>query len=89
MLTPPIGFFGHAGLFIFASAIVNTVQEKIFSSKDENSSGGGVLDRCPWPFIFFHDPVQGLKDSLTWATTLYLVLWRFLKLYQKAKTVGL
>jgi heme oxygenase len=26
-----------------------------------------VEKRCPWPFIFAHDPVQGLKDWQTWA----------------------
>jgi hypothetical protein len=23
--------------------------------------------RCPWPFIFAHDPAQGMKDWQTWA----------------------
>ncbi len=22
--------------------------------------------RCPWPFIFFHDPIAGMKDWQTW-----------------------
>jgi len=22
--------------------------------------------RCPWPFIFFHDPMQGMLDVQTW-----------------------
>ena len=26
--------------------------------------GGG---RCPWPFVFAHDPIQGLRDWQTWA----------------------
>ena len=25
--------------------------------------GGG---RCPWPFVFFHDPAMGMKDWQTW-----------------------
>lgn len=23
--------------------------------------------RCPWPFVFFHDPTQGIYDWQTWA----------------------
>merc|ERR1711957_220609 len=23
-------------------------------------------ERCPWPFIFFHDPLTGLKDWQSW-----------------------
>jgi heme oxygenase len=23
--------------------------------------------RCPWPFVFFHDPLQGCRDWQTWA----------------------
>merc|ERR1740124_462606 len=22
--------------------------------------------RCPWPFVFFHDPAQGMRDYQTW-----------------------
>jgi hypothetical protein len=24
--------------------------------------------RCPWPFIFFHDPATGVRDWQTWAS---------------------
>jgi len=30
------------------------------------SSHAGAEGRCPWPFIFFHDPTTGLKDWQTW-----------------------
>ncbi|GMH58071.1 hypothetical protein TrRE_jg2217 [Triparma retinervis] len=33
-------------------------------SKDAAHDDGA---RCPWPFIFFHDPGQGMKDWQTWA----------------------
>eukprot|EP00549_Striatella_unipunctata_P008299 CAMPEP_0118714024 /NCGR_PEP_ID=MMETSP0800-20121206/25907_1 /TAXON_ID=210618 ORGANISM="Striatella unipunctata, Strain CCMP2910" /NCGR_SAMPLE_ID=MMETSP0800 /ASSEMBLY_ACC=CAM_ASM_000638 /LENGTH=443 /DNA_ID=CAMNT_0006619671 /DNA_START=54 /DNA_END=1386 /DNA_ORIENTATION=- len=23
-------------------------------------------ERCPWPFVFFHDPMTGMKDYQTW-----------------------
>jgi heme oxygenase len=31
--------------------------------------GGATYDsskRCPWPFVFFHDPAQGMRDYQTW-----------------------
>jgi len=37
------------------------------SSTSNDSSHEGV--RCPWPFVFFHDPQQGMRDWQTWAVT--------------------
>jgi hypothetical protein len=34
-----------------------------------------VAARCPWPFIFAHDPVAGLRDWQTWACTGLLLCW--------------
>jgi hypothetical protein len=85
-LVPPIGSLGHAALFLLATSIVR-IGKKALSSSGDEVPAGGMLDRCPWPFIFFHDPKQGLKDSSTWVTLLYLVLWRCLMLYQAAKGV--
>jgi hypothetical protein len=85
-LVPPIGSLGHAALFLLATSIVR-IGKKASSSPGGEVPAGGMLDRCPWPFIFFHDPKQGLKDSSTWVAFLYLVLWRCLKLYQAAKSV--
>mmetsp|Transcript_15763 Transcript_15763/g.23201 ORF Transcript_15763/g.23201 Transcript_15763/m.23201 type:complete len:465 (+) Transcript_15763:90-1484(+) len=31
--------------------------------------------RCPWPFVFFHDPVTGLKDYKTWVLIGLLLSW--------------
>ena len=31
--------------------------------------------RCPWPFIFAHDPWQGLKDWQTWLVVALLITW--------------
>ena len=31
--------------------------------------------RCPWPFVFFHDPYQGMKDWQTWFTIGIVLCW--------------
>eukprot|EP00978_Attheya_sp_CCMP212_P035517 scaffold154963_cov37-Attheya_sp.AAC.2 len=31
--------------------------------------------RCPWPFVFFHDPVQGMQDFQTWVVIGLILCW--------------
>mmetsp|Transcript_26180 Transcript_26180/g.39637 ORF Transcript_26180/g.39637 Transcript_26180/m.39637 type:complete len:456 (+) Transcript_26180:112-1479(+) len=31
--------------------------------------------RCPWPFVFFHDPATGLKDYQTWIVIGLMLSW--------------
>jgi Heme oxygenase len=50
-------------------------------AKPSAGGGGGVPNaRCPWPFIFLHDPVAALRDWQTWALlgVLLSMAWRFL-----------
>ena len=42
-------------------SILSTSRPTTSSSHD--AGGGG---RCPWPFIFLHDPMTGAKDWQTW-----------------------
>jgi len=79
-----IGFLGHAGLMVLSTVVVSLVK-RLFVSAPAEPQQAGILNRCPWPFIFFHDPKQGLKDAPTWVVVLYLVLWRASKLVVKAK----
>ena len=37
--------------------------KKVTLQPKQNLDNGG--SRCPWPFIFFHDPAQGLRDWQT------------------------
>jgi len=37
-------------------------------------SGGG---RCPWPFIFLHDPATGMRDWQTWCIAGLLACWSY------------
>eukprot|EP00548_Thalassiothrix_antarctica_P008337 CAMPEP_0194132186 /NCGR_PEP_ID=MMETSP0152-20130528/2720_1 /TAXON_ID=1049557 /ORGANISM="Thalassiothrix antarctica, Strain L6-D1" /LENGTH=480 /DNA_ID=CAMNT_0038827151 /DNA_START=14 /DNA_END=1456 /DNA_ORIENTATION=+ len=40
--------------------------------QQQNSSSGA---RCPWPFVFFHDPITGLRDYQTWVLVGILLSW--------------
>ena len=31
--------------------------------------------RCPWPFVFFHDPKTGMKDWQTWCVMGLSICW--------------
>jgi heme oxygenase (biliverdin-producing, ferredoxin) len=39
--------------------------------------------RCPWPFVFFHDPTQGLKDYQTWVVLGLALAWIWSNLQNK------
>jgi len=47
--------------------------------EQEQQQQQGILNRCPWPFIFFHDIKQAMKDTPTWI----VITWAFLKLASK------
>ena len=40
----------------------------------------GQSGRCPWPFVFFHDPSQGMKDWQTWFIVGIALCWCWSKL---------
>jgi len=56
----PFGFTGpnpHGP----AKSVSAPAKKEVDSKKHDDSA------RCPWPFIFFHDPGQGFRDWQTWA----------------------
>lgn len=81
---PPIGLVRHVGILSLASLVTKGLKRK-FLSNDAEQPQVGVMDRCPWPFIFFHDPKQGFKDPPTWTALLYITIWRCIKAYQAFK----
>lgn len=81
---PPIGLVRHVGILSLASLVTRGLKRKFLSNNDEQPQVG-VMDRCPWPFIFFHDPKQGFKDPPTWTALLYITIWRCIKAYQAFK----
>ena len=36
--------------------------------------------RCPWPFVFFHDPLTGMKDWQTWFMIGIALCWCYSQL---------
>ena len=86
-----LGFVGHAGLLLVSTLIINIIkaifftkppteeEELLASTGDAPPKQSGMMDRCPWPFIFFHDPKQGLKDPPTWVMVCWYCLYRIWK----------
>jgi len=84
-LLSSIGFLGHSGLALLSVFLVKAVYA-VFFQKDaavRDQQPAGILNRCPWPFIFFHDIKQGLKDSPTWMVVTWVALWRLTKVVIK------
>jgi heme oxygenase len=52
-------------------------------ASSNSHEGGG---RCPWPFVFFHDPIQGLRDYQTWVVVGLLMAWLWSLLQHRMET---
>lgn len=84
-----LGFWGNTGLVMLSIALVKAVYALVAATSKKNQAGdkdeadnpppAGILNRCPWPFIFFHDVKQGLKDSPTWMVVAFVVLRMLVK----------
>ena len=77
-----IGLLGHTGLLLTSVILVKTIYQLFIVKKaetDEEPQPAGIMNRCPWPFIFFHAPMQGLKDSSTWVAVTWIALCRISK----------
>ena len=87
ILQSSMGLAGHSGLLLASTILVllakafwKTVQQSRNIQNDpEEAISSGPMDRCPWPFIFSHDPVQGIKDPPTWILITWYALWRIVK----------
>lgn len=85
-----LGISGHCGLLIVSIILANIIKSLPFSKAGSDApvpQQAGLMDRCPWPFIFFHDPKQGLKDSPTLVVVLWAVLWKIWKVRKAVPTV--
>jgi hypothetical protein len=40
-----------------------------------NTNHKNSSKRCPWPFVFMHDPMQGFKDWQTWWLVGLILAW--------------
>lgn len=80
-----LGLLGHSGLLMLSVLCVTLAQRLWFPPDPNVPKPAGILNRCPWPFIFFHDIRQGFKDPPTWMVVTYLVLWRLVKVVQSSR----
>ena len=46
----------------------NQIESSLQETQDTNA-------RCPWPFVFFHDPKTGMKDWQTWLVIGLFLSW--------------
>jgi len=88
-----IGFWGHAGLAVASFWIVKLVyavwiNPKTSNDDEQQQQPAGIMNRCPWPFIFFHDIRQGFRDSPTWMVLTWVALWRLVKAVLVRPTTG-
>lgn len=63
-----------------ASTATNTTAKNIpdecpFANVSKQKGGVAKAKRCPWPFVFAHDPVQGLQDWQTWIVMGLILAW--------------
>jgi hypothetical protein len=75
-----IGFFGHSGLLLLSILLVRFMYKLFSLAPEGEQKTAGILNRCPWPFVIFHDPKQFFKDSPTWMCVTWVALWRMTKL---------
>lgn len=67
------------GLFILSVVLVQSFRQAFFPADPDKPGQPGIMNRCPWPFIFFHDIKTGMKDSPTWVVITWFVLWKVWK----------
>eukprot|EP00521_Asterionellopsis_glacialis_P005417 CAMPEP_0195269022 /NCGR_PEP_ID=MMETSP0706-20130129/13516_1 /TAXON_ID=33640 /ORGANISM="Asterionellopsis glacialis, Strain CCMP134" /LENGTH=77 /DNA_ID=CAMNT_0040324041 /DNA_START=126 /DNA_END=356 /DNA_ORIENTATION=- len=54
------------------SHVTDSTSRSIETAKQEEEQSSTTIsdnkkkERCPWPFIFFHDPTTGFQDWQTW-----------------------
>lgn len=53
------------------------VTGRIFNASNSGGDNHNISrkERCPWPFVFFHDPKTGMKDWQTWCVVGLSVCW--------------
>jgi heme oxygenase len=61
----------------------NTTQSQSVNNDNDSASKAidGPKERCPWPFVFFHDPATGMQDYQTWIVIGLLLCscWSFIQ----------
>merc|ERR1712194_871100 len=50
--------------------------------QDCQALSGSEGGRCPWPFVFLHDPATGMRDWQTWCIAGLVVCWSYAGIVQ-------
>lgn len=57
------------------------------SMKEEKKEvNNSKVERCPWPFVFFHDAKTGIRDWQTWAVIGLVLCWAWSKVQKKMES---
>lgn len=62
-------------VFRVAEQSVVAEKEECPFLKSKKKTTTATSSRCPWPFVFAHDPVQGMKDWQTWLVLGFILCW--------------
>ena len=89
LVSSTLGIVGkNTGLMVLSILLVKGVYAIFFPRDKSVEQPAGILNRCPWPFVIFHDPKQFLKDSPTWMVVTWILLGRILKASRSVPVVG-
>lgn len=72
----PFGFVGGANPHASASGAAPSPAGPGTKERGGAAEGGG---RCPWPFVFLHDPARGMRDWQTWLVVGLAMSWLWSK----------
>lgn len=69
-------FLKHVGWLVTSTLFVNAIRTTFLIPEGTPPQPLIRGDRCPWPFIFFHDLKTAVRDYQTWIVALYVLMLR-------------
>ena len=76
----PFGFVGGPSPHPSAAPAASAVSPSAGPGTKERKGAADGGGRCPWPFVFLHDPSQGMRDWQTWLAVGLAASWLWSKL---------
>jgi len=73
----PFAFMGGPNPHALLGAHETDSQDKKNMPGNKEKKGESSMGRCPWPFIFFHDPATGFRDYQTWIVFALVFCWLY------------
>ena len=75
----PFGFVGGANPHSSAPSASGAAKSPAGPGTKERGGAAEGKGRCPWPFVFLHDPSQGMRDWQTWLVIGLSMSWLWSK----------